>query len=126
MNKNKTLTADDFFDQKMMNLMNQAMAGKIKMCEAAIKIEGLIPLVNYKPKITQKQLEEHRQKIETYKCEYIYVYPQNDKFVISTDYELYYLYKELGFKILPCVVLGEAKGKYVVLATTGRKLTKLE
>ena len=126
MTKNKTLTADDFFDQKMMDLMNESMAGKVKMCEAAIKIEGLVTFIDYRPQITKQELKAYKQKIESGQFDYVTVYPRGDKFVISLDYKPYYIYKELGLKIIPCQVLGEAKGKYVVLATEGIKLPKIK
>ncbi len=49
---------------------------------------------------------------------------KGDEFVMSTDYETYYLSKELGLEVVPCRVLGEAKGKYVVIATEVKRLLK--
>jgi hypothetical protein len=43
----------------------------------------------------------------------ITVYPRNDRFVMSDDYNVFFAYQELRVQDIPCAVLGRATGAHM-------------
>lgn len=96
-------------DDYLISLLKKAYSGKLKCYITIIKSKGIKPYSDYIPEIREQDL---KTIIDTQPP--IYVYPKNDVFVMSDDYYSYYSYLKLGFKKIPCVVLGKPIGKYIV------------
>lgn len=102
-------------DEYMMELLSKANKGVLLCRMAAIKAEGIVPFSNYKPEIPDWYRKEFEKNIsEGSFCE-IFVYPKDGKFIMSDDYNSYYLHLEKGDTEILCVVIGDADGPYVTL-----------
>ncbi len=44
---------------------------------------------------------------------FIIVYPQNDRFVMSDDFNVFFAYQDLRMQDIPCAVLGRATDAHV-------------
>jgi len=101
---------DDYFIQ----LFTQSQKGELLCHMAIIKIEGIKPFSDYKPEISERYRKWFERKIAAHSSPPIYVYPKDDMFIMSDDYDAYNLYLEKGYKEMLCVVLGEAKGPFAI------------
>lgn len=101
-------------DEKMIDLLKEAYTGKLLVRTAMIKMEGIRPFSDFKPKIS----EEFRSYFENLEKQGnpppLYVYPKDEVFIMSDDYNAYYLYMEKNYPKLVCLVLGEADGQFVI------------
>ncbi|MEX0616624.1 MAG: hypothetical protein WD231_02290 [Candidatus Woykebacteria bacterium] len=77
-------------------------------------MEGIKPFSDFKPKIS----DGFRSYFENLKKQDIppqlHVYPKDDVFIMSDDYNAYYLYLEKNYSKIICLVLGEAVGEFVL------------
>ena len=116
---NSNVPRDNYF----IELYKKALKGDILCQIALIKIEGIKPFTGYEPKIS----EDYRSYFETQEKEgkppMLHVYFKDDAFVMSDDYNAYFMYVEKGYKEVGCIVLGEVTGTYVL---EKGKLFKLE
>jgi len=101
-------------DEYILELFNLAYQGKLMCHRAIIERSGIVPHSDYKPKITEKYRDHFNQKIAQGSSLEIFVYPKGGKFIMSDDYNAYSMYLERGAEVLSCIVLGEAKGPYVI------------
>lgn len=102
-------------DQKMMRLLKCAYTGDPHCYKALIKFDAIKPFSDYVPRqINKDYLVKFMEEEDKKQLHYIFVYQEEDKFIMSDDYSAYYCYKILGFKEIPCVVLGEPKGASVL------------
>lgn len=101
-------------DEKLKDLLREAYTKDFRSYKAMIKFEAIKPFSNYVPKITRGNLDKFAQEEERKEFHYIFVYQEGDKFIMSDDYQAYYCYRILGFKEIPCVVLGEPTGESVL------------
>lgn len=101
-------------DDKAIELFKQAYKGEIKCYVAMIKVEGIKTFSNHIPKIKVGVVRRFQQKDLEGMPPPIHVYPQNGKFIMSDDYEKYHLYIITGHRKIPCIVLGEAEGEYIL------------
>lgn len=101
-------------DEKMIDLLKEAYTGKLLVRTAMIKIEGIKPFSDFKPKISA----EFRNYFEDLEKQGtpppLYVYPKDDFFIMSDDYNSYFLFLEKNHPKLVCLVLGEAEGPFVL------------
>lgn len=113
-------------DEGFIELYKKAFKEEIPVYWALIEKEAIKPFSKFLPDLSQKFVDNIHQKLDHGDLSSIYVYPENDIFIMSDDYNLYYIYLDLGYKKLPCFILGEPKGKYVSDLTGPVKLPKLE
>ena len=101
-------------DNQLIELLKDAYTGTLLVCTAIIKIDGIKPFSDFRPTISN----EFRSYFENIEKEGtpppLYVYPQNKLFIMSDDYNSYYLYVEKGYSSAVCIVLGEATGGFVI------------
>lgn len=101
-------------DKRLTDLFKKAYQGKILVCTALIKAEGIKPFSDFKPNIS----DEFRTYFETQEKENLtpplYVYPEGEFFIMSDDYSTYYLYKEKGYEEVMCIVIGKTDGEFVI------------
>ncbi len=136
MNKMKTIKLSDIKikfggknlpkDNNFLDRYKQASLGKIPVYWGMINIEGIKPFSNYRPEISQDFIDNIHQKLNSGDLISIYVYPQKGVFIMSDDYNVYYLYIYSGYKKIPCYILGEPEGKYVSDQIGPIKLPKLQ
>jgi hypothetical protein len=100
-------------DQKLLDLLKEAYTKNFSCYKALIKFSAIKPFSNYIPEIGKKNLETFAIEEEQEEFHYLFVYQEEDKFIMSDDYRAYYCYKILGNKEVPCVVLGEPTGENV-------------
>lgn len=100
-------------DEKCIELFMKAHQGQIPTYWGMINIEGIKPFSDYHPKPSQKFIDNMHQKLKSGDLHSIYVYPQNDMFIMSDDYNVYYIYLYSGYKKIPCYILGKPEEKYV-------------
>lgn len=113
-------------DKKFIELYKKAFNEEIPVYWAMIDIEAIKPYSKYKPEPSQRIIDNTHQRLKNGKLPAIYVYSENDYFIMSDDYLLYYTYFYSGYKAIPCIVLGEPKGKSVKDQVGPIKLPKLE
>ncbi len=113
-------------DKKCIELFMKAHQGQIPAYWGMIDIEGIKPFSNYRPETSQAFIDNIHQKLKSGDLPSLYVYPENKLFIMSDDYNLYYIYLYSGYKKLPCFILGEPTGKYISDLTGPIKLPKLE
>ncbi len=100
---------DDIF----LDLYKKAYKGEIPVYWGMISIEGINPYSNYRPEVSTEYIDNIHQKIKSGVLPFIYVYPKNEIYIMSDDYNLYYVYLFSGYKKIPCYILGEPGEKYV-------------
>lgn len=101
-------------DEKFIELYGQVAKGKLPYYWALIKMEGIKPFTNAEVVVNDEFKENFMKKFDQGKAISIHVYQEGDIFIMSDDYLSYTLYKQLGVNPVPCVVMGEPSGDYVV------------
>lgn len=101
-------------DDCVIELFKKAYKGEILCHRAIIEKQGIVPHSDFKPKITEKYRNYFNKKIARGSSFEIFVYPKDGKFIMSDDYNAYNMYLERGAEVFSCIVLGEAKGPYVI------------
>lgn len=101
-------------DQKLIDLLKDAYSENLLVRTALIKIESIYPFSTFKPKTS----EEYRKYFEELEKQGspppIYVYPFKDHFIMSDDYNAYYLYKEKKYSKIICVLLGDSNSVGII------------
>ena len=101
-------------DQKIIDLFKDAYSGKLLVTVAMIKIEGIKPFSDFKPKISEG-FRSHFEDLEKQDTPpQLHVYPKDGVFIMSDDYNAFYLYLEKNYSKVICLVLGEAEGEFVL------------
>lgn len=101
-------------DEKFIELYGQVAKGKLPYYWALIKMAGIKPFTNVEVEVDDLFKDNFMKKFNDGKAISIHVYQDGDIFIMSDDYQSYTLYKELGVNPVPCVVMGEPSGDYVV------------
>lgn len=113
---------DEPKDNKLIELLKLAYTGELLVKIALIKAEGIVPFSDYKP-ATSAKYKQYFEDLESQgKPPLLFVYPKNNFFVMSDDYNAYYLYKEKNYSTIGCLVLGEPIGEYVIECSEPFKL----
>lgn len=101
-------------DEKLIDLFKDAYTGKILVTVAMLKIEGVKPFSDFKPKISEG-FRHHFEDLEKQDMPpQLHVYPKDGKFIMSDDYNAYYLYLEKNYSKVICLVLGDAEGEFIL------------
>lgn len=101
-------------DDKLIDLLKMAYNGEMLVRMAIIKAEGIKPFSSFKPK-TSSEFRNYFNEMENEGTLLpIYVYPFGVYFIMSDDYNSYFLYKEKNYSQIPCVLLGDSESEYIV------------
>lgn len=100
-------------DELFISLYQQYLLGTLEAEEAVIALEGIDPHSDYRPIVHPDLLTEVEAAIDRGEAPVITVYPRNDRFVMSDDYNVFFAYQALNMQDIPCVVLGLATGPHV-------------
>ncbi len=100
-------------DEVLIKLLVKGYKGEVDCYWALIDIKAIQPFSDFRPNISGSFIDSTQQRVDGGDLPSIYVYPKGDKFIMSDDYNLYYLYLKWDFKKIPCFILGEPKGKHV-------------
>lgn len=101
-------------DNKLIELLKNAYRGKSLVRMVLIKIEGIRPFSDFKPQ-TSKEYRDYFENAEKKNLPPpVYVYPEKGYFIMSDDYNAFYLYKEKGYRKIMCVLLGESESEHIV------------
>lgn len=101
-------------DEKFIELYKQVAQEKLPYYWAVIKIDGIKPFSDADVEIEDSFRKHFLEKYTEGKPISIHVYQDGDVFVMSDDYMSFALYKGLGVKTIPCLVMGEPAGDYVI------------
>lgn len=101
-------------DEKLIKLLKSAYSGKLLVRIALIKEENIKPFSNFKPDISNNFSEYFESLEKEGNPPPLHVYPENDYFVMSDDYNSYFLYKEKGYSKIMCILLGDSASKGII------------
>lgn len=101
-------------DEKLIELLGKAYREELLVRIALIKFEGIKPFSNFIPNISKEFREYFEEKEKQDVPPQIYVYPENNYFIMSDDYNSYFLYKEKNYKEVICVVLGDSESEFII------------
>lgn len=103
-------------DEKLIELFGKAYKKEVSVYQAVIKTKAIKPFCNYKPsKETLMGLKTlHIESINRGEPLMLHVYPEGDDFIMSDDYSAYYIYLDLGFDTVPCILLGDSDSKNII------------
>lgn len=93
-------------DEYLMELLDKAYKGKIMCRMATIKMEAIKPSTDYMPEISDEFRRHFLKKAKDGNPVPMFVYQKSGKFMMSDDYNSYYMYKETNSDMASCVVIG--------------------
>ena len=98
-------------DEILIYLWEQALAGRTPVYFAAIPLKMIEPFdKEYDPRkhpIGNKAIEAIMEDWRNNKFQYTWVYPRDDKYILSDDYMVYYAALTGQPDFMPCLVLGK-------------------
>lgn len=101
-------------DQKLIELLKDAYSGNLLVRTVLIKAEAIKPFSDFMPKISD-QYRKYFEEVEKQETPPpLYVYPDNEYFIMSDDYNAYYLYKEKNYSKIMCILLGDSDSKEII------------
>lgn len=109
-------------DEKLIDLLRKAYSGEILCFVATIKSDYIKPFSDFKPETSAGFEKYFLDKEKTGTPPPLYVYLENGKFIMSDDFNSYYLYKKLNYQYIPCIVLGEAESNGISVKSDPFKL----
>lgn len=95
-------------DDRLSELLKRATTGEIDCRKAAVPMDFIEPFSLFEPSINEGYF---RHFIEAYKANNppdLLVYEKDGKFVMSDDYNAYFMYKSVGAASAICTVIGES------------------
>jgi len=107
---------DELRDKYLGELLDKAYGGKIMCRKANIKMETIKPFTDYRPEISDEFRKYFLEKAKKGRFLPILVYQKSGKFIMSDDYNAYYMYKELEINTVPCVVIGNVEDMKAVVS----------
>jgi len=106
---------DEIKDEYLMELFGKAYKGEIMCRMANIKMEAIEPSTQYRPEASEEFRNHFLKKAKEGKSIPMFVYQKDGKFMMSDDYNSYYMYKELNSDIVPCIAIGDVKDMKAVI-----------
>jgi hypothetical protein len=94
-------------DNHLIELLDKAYRGNILCRYALIDIEKIKPYSDYKPEAREYFKYNLVKRLRNGDPIPLYVYAQNDHFIMSDDYNSYYIYKEISEEQILCIVIGD-------------------
>lgn len=105
--KNDFGEEDQFRDDHLMELLKKAYDGEIMCRMANVKISAIVPFAKNDEPVAEDFRKYFLKKEQEESYLPMLVYQKGDKFIMSDDYSSYAMYKELGYDIAPCSVIGD-------------------
>ena len=100
-------------DQRFIDLYKQVLRGEIPYYWGLVKTKAIKPFSDFKPEITEVDKKLFFNQLAKNDFPSLHVYEQGDEFVMSDDYKKFYFYLELGWKEIPCYIIGKTSNKSV-------------
>jgi hypothetical protein len=94
-------------DEKFIQLFQQVIKGTIPFYQADIKITAIKPFSTFVPSISQEFLDIVHKSYMLGNPPKIHVYQEDNKFIMSDDYNHFYIYKLLDLEVVPCYIMGD-------------------
>jgi hypothetical protein len=101
-------------DDKLISLLKQAYAGQLLCHQAIITWDAIKPFSDFRPKIDEVFKKYFFSQLKQNNYPPLYVYQESDKFIMSDNFSSYYLYQELKYEYVKCLVLGNPTGACVL------------
>lgn len=93
-------------DERLMELLKLAYTKKIYCRVAVIPFENVVPFSNFEPDISDDYVKYFKEKYDGGHPPSMLVYQREDgKFVMSDDYNAYFMYRRLNSDKVVCQVL---------------------
>lgn len=93
-------------DDHLMDLLKLAYTKKIYCRTVIVAIENVVPFSDYEPSISEDYVKYFKEKYQAGRPPGMLVYQRDDgKFVMSDDYNAYFMYKQVGADKVICQVL---------------------
>lgn len=93
-------------DDHLMDLLKLAYTRKIYCRTAIVSIDKVVPFSDYQPTISEDYVKYFKEKYQAGRPPGMLVYQRDDdKFVMSDDYNAYFMYKQVGADKVICQVL---------------------
>lgn len=94
-------------DDRLSDLLSTAYRGEIDCRKAVIKLDLIKPFSNYVPTITDEYSKRFLERYKNMTPPDLYVYEKDGVFIMSDDYNAYFMYKEIEAIHAVCTVIGE-------------------
>lgn len=98
----KNLPKDEYF----LTLYGKAYQHIIDCHMAVIPMDKIVPFSGYKPKVSSEYRKYFMDLFAKDKPPPMHVYEKDGHFVMSDDYNAYFMYKEVKNPVAICLVLG--------------------
>ena len=93
-------------DDRLMELLKLAYTKKIYCRNAIVSIDKVVPFSEYTPNVSEDYVKYFKEKYESGRPPGMLVYQRDDgKFVMSDDYNAFYMYKQVSADKVICQVL---------------------
>lgn len=93
-------------DDQLMDLLKLAYTKKIYCRTVIVAIDNVVPFSDYEPTISEDYVNYFKEKYQAGRPPGMLVYQREDgKFVMSDDYNAYFMYKQVGADKVICQVL---------------------
>lgn len=97
-------------DDRLMELLKLAYTKKIYCRTVIVSTDNVVPFSDYKPSISEDYVKYFKEKYQAGRPPGMLVYQRDDgKFVMSDDYNAYFMYKQVGADKVICQVLDAEK-----------------
>lgn len=94
-------------DKHLMDLLGKAYQGEIFCRKAIMPMRLITPFSEYQPAISENYVERFMRDYEAMNPPELYVYEKDGKFIMSDDYQAYYMYQAVKAELAICVVIGD-------------------
>lgn len=93
-------------DDRLMELLKLAYTKKIYCRTVLVAIDSVVPFSDYRPNVSEDYAKYFKKKYQANRPPEMLVYQRDDgKFVMSDDYNAYFMYKQVGAEKVICQVL---------------------
>ncbi len=93
-------------DKYFSGLLGKAYRREVACHNATIPMVNIIPFSDYTPERNDKYRDRFNKKYRANRPPALYVYEKSGHFVMSDDYNAYFMYKEVKATLAICVVVG--------------------
>ena len=101
-------------DKKLTALFTDAYSGKLLVRMTVIKIEGIRPYSEYVPPIIEGYINFFEELEKEGTPPPIYVYPKDEHFIMSDDYNAFHMYVRKGYTEIPCILMGDSNSALII------------
>jgi hypothetical protein len=103
-------------DERLLELLKLAYTKKIYCRTALVPLENVIPFSDFIPNVSDDYLKYFKEKYAAGRPPGMLVYQSDDcKFVMSDDYNAYFMYRHMGAQNAICQILDAENEPYDVI-----------